>query len=243
VRLLPESPRKRRRLFRLGAVAVACIAVGIVFVLLPNTNGLVKSHFSNQPVQRVVVERQVPVTRARRSEVNSLFDAFVPSAVERHDPRTAYALVTPAFRAGVTRREWLSGQMPVYPYDARGTSFHGWTVDDSFRNSMSVELDLQPEKRADGPIAVNVDLKRVKGRWLIDSFYPRTSYAPTAVSAKQGPAGARSATSSPAPADTPTHTSLMWVFLACVFGVIVLTPIAIVSVSTFRNRRAARRAI
>ena len=202
-----------------------------------------KSHFSDAPVQRVVVQPQVPVTQARRSEVNALFDAFVPSAVERHDARTAYGLVTPAFRAGVTRKEWLSGQMPVYPYDARGTSFHGWTVDDSLRNSMSVELDLQPKKRTDGPIAVNVDLRLVKGRWLIDSFYPRTSYAPTAAPAKQAPAGKRSAAASPAPADTPVHTSLMWVFLACLFAIIVGTPLVIVGVSTFRNRRAARRAI
>jgi len=241
VGLLPESPRKRRRLFRLGAVGVVCLAAGIVFAFLPNTNGHVESHLSNEPAQRVVVERQVRVTPARRTEVNALFDAFVPSAVERHDPRVAYGLVTPAFRAGVTRKEWLSGRMPVYPYDARGTSFHGWSVDDSFRNSMSVELDLQPQKATDGPIAVNVDLKRVQGRWLIDSFYPRTSYAPTAVSATKAPAGTRSAASSPA--ETPNHTSLMWIFLLGIFGLIVATPIAIVGVSTFRNHRAARRAI
>ena len=71
---------------------------------LPNTNGHVESHLSNEPAQRVVVERQVRVTPARRTEVNALFDAFVPSAVERHDPRVAYGLVTPAFRAGVTRK-------------------------------------------------------------------------------------------------------------------------------------------
>ena len=57
--------------------------------------------FSNEPVQRVVRERQVPVTPKRRAEVNALFDDFVP------DGRRACAIRArpttwsrPSFRAG-----------------------------------------------------------------------------------------------------------------------------------------------
>src|SRR5439155_370150 len=88
--MLPvESPRVRRRLLRLGAVAAVCGIAAVVFLLLPNTNGHVKETFSNAPPQLVVRERQVPVTPARRAEVNRLFDVFVPAAVERRDPGAA----------------------------------------------------------------------------------------------------------------------------------------------------------
>ena len=173
------SPRMRRRLVRVGALAVLCAAVAVVAVVLPNTNGNVKSKFSNAPVQRVIREREVPVTSKRRADVNALFDDFVPEAVARKDPGAAYDLVTPSFRAGTSRSSWRAGELPVYPYQPRGDSFHGWTVDTSFRDTMSVELYLQPRDPRNGPVAVNVDLRRLHGRWLIDSFYPRTSYAPT----------------------------------------------------------------
>src|SRR6266511_2201658 len=101
--LLVKSPRLRRRLLRLAAAAVVCLVAVLVVVLIPNTNGNEKSTFSNEPVQRVVSERQVPVTPARRAQVNKLFDAFVPAAIERHDPEAAYDLVTPTFRGGASR--------------------------------------------------------------------------------------------------------------------------------------------
>jgi hypothetical protein len=131
--------------------------------------------------------------------------------------------------------------MPVYPYDARGTTFHGWTVDVSFRDSMSVELDLQPQTPRDGPIAVNVDLKRLRGRWLIDSFYPRTSYAPPSASTRPTGETSRRAAPAAAPTDEPKHTSLMWALLAAILGLVVLTPLTIAGGMTLRNRRASRR--
>ena len=138
-----------------------------------------------------------------------------------------------------------------YPNGSQtNATFGAWSqVSDNIRfsetaivQSILIALDLQPQKATDGPVAINVDLKRVKGRWLIDSFFPRTSYAPTAASAEQTPAGTRSA-SPAAPAEPPKHTSLMWIFIAAIFGLIVLAPLTVVGVSTYRNRRAARRAI
>ena len=161
-----------------GFVAVAVVVVFLV-TLFPNTSGYHRDVFSKTPVQRVQVEKQVPVTAARRREVNDLFDRFVPAAIERKDPGAAYDLVTSAGHSGETRAGWEKGQLPVYAYDAKGSTFHGWIVEGSYAKEMDLELDLQPHNPKDGPVAYAVTLKKVGDRWLLDSIYPRTSYGPT----------------------------------------------------------------
>jgi hypothetical protein len=227
----------RRRLAWVGVLAVVCAAVAVVAVVLPNTSGNVKSNFSDEPVQRVIRERQVPVTSKRRAEVNALFDEFVPDAVARRDPGAAYDLVTPSFRAGTSRSSWRAGELPVYPYKPRGDSFHGWTVDTSFRDTMSVQLYLQPHDPGDGAVAVNVDLQRLRGRWLIDSFYPRTSYAP----AKSAPSKATPTTRVAAPpVERQAHNGLMWALILTFFSLVLLTPVVIIAGSWARARRSRR---
>ena len=162
----------------LGGFMGIAFAVLLLVIFFPNTSGSGPGHFSNTPVQRVQVEKQVPVTRQRRAAVNELFDRFVPAAIERKDPGAAYDLVTAQGHSGVTREEWRHGQLPVYAYDAKGTTFHGYIVEGSYAKEMDLELDLQPRSPKDAPVAYAVTLKQVGGRWLIDSIYPRTSYGP-----------------------------------------------------------------
>jgi hypothetical protein len=236
---LVESPRLRRRLTRVGALAVVCLIAALVVVLFPNTNGKQKSTFSNAPVQRVTAERQVPVTPARRAEVNKLFDAFVPAAVERRDPAAAYDLVTPSFRGGASRRAWRNGELPVYPYEPKGHTFHGWTVDVSYRTSMSVQLYMQPRNPKDGPVDYSIDLRRLRGRWLIDSFYPRATYAPV-VSA--GPPKVRSETKAPpATLFRQAKGGLMWVLILAFFSLVVAVPLCFFAVQWLSARRGRRR--
>src|SRR4051794_41105725 len=138
-----DSPRRRRRAAWLGGVlGVAAAVVVVVVLLFPNTSGSGPEHFSNTPVQTVEVEKQVPVTRARRAAVDALFDRFVPAAIERKDLGAAYDLVTAQGHSGETRKDWQHGQLPVYSYDAKGTTFHGWTVEGSYAKELDVELDL-----------------------------------------------------------------------------------------------------
>ena len=66
---------------------------------------------------------------AERRAINATLDRFVASAVQRKDLAAAYDLVTPAMRTGISRRAWAHGTTNVMAYPARGTRFHGWTVD------------------------------------------------------------------------------------------------------------------
>jgi hypothetical protein len=116
---------------------------------------------------------QAKLTGADRAAINRTLDTFVATAVRRHDVAKSYGLVTPQERGGMTRAEWAKGDIPVYPYPARGTSWDGWYVDYALKNEVAFELVLQPERghKLD-PISFSASVKRIHGRWLVDSFYP-----------------------------------------------------------------------
>jgi hypothetical protein len=116
---------------------------------------------------------QAKLTRADRAQINRTLDTFVATAVRRHDVAKSYDLVTPQERGGMSRRAWAKGDIPVYPYPARGTSWHDWYLDYALKNEIAFELVLQPERghKAD-PISFSASMKRIHGRWLVDSFYP-----------------------------------------------------------------------
>ena len=105
-------------------------------------------------------------------------DTFVPAAVERRDPLRALPLVTSTFRAGQTRADWARGNLPVQPFRARDRRFHGWRLDYSYPNEISVDLLLQPARTERlGAISFTAVFKRTEGRWLIDSFVPAAVFA------------------------------------------------------------------
>ena len=173
---LLSSPRRRRRLAYLGALVVAAGVVALVIELLPSRNG-VTQHFTSGRVQRVGGEHTVPVSAAERRAIDAALDRFVGAVVARRDPLAGWPLSTSRLRASSTRAEWARGDVPVYAYPARGRQFHEWVLDYSFPNRVGLELGVQPRRGAKvGNAAFDVDLKRVGGRWLVDSIYPRAIY-------------------------------------------------------------------
>ena len=90
-------------------------------------------------------------------------------------------MVTPTLQAGMTRGQWSHGDIGVYPYPAKGTRFHEWTIQYRTKDEISVELILAPTKRYQaklGQILFNVYLQPSHGRWLVDSFMPGATFAP-----------------------------------------------------------------
>ena len=173
-----SSPRARRRATWVAGLVALDGAIAIANALLPR-GGSPPDTSRPGRAQLVVVPKAVPLTAARRRAVDSVLDAFVPAAVERHDPLRALPLVTPAFRSGISRNAWAQGKLPVVPYDAAGRRFHGWTLDYSLADQIGVDLLLRPGvKETRGSLAFSAVLKRSHGRWLVDEFVPVASFAP-----------------------------------------------------------------
>jgi hypothetical protein len=112
------------------------------------------------------------LTAADRQAISASIDTFVNHAVKRQDVAASYDVVAPELKEGITRKEWAKGDIPAYPYPARGTS-HGWTILYVTRDEVAVNLILRPKPGVKmRGILFNVYLRPAHGKWLVDSFMP-----------------------------------------------------------------------
>lgn len=243
---LQTSPRARRRALKTAVVLGGIAAVAALTQLLPGGKALPEpaapaGSASVAPQPAPVPRREVPLAPAERRAIDLALDRFVPAAVGRADPGLAYELVTPALRAGSTRAEWATGTIPVQPLPVRGDRFHHWTLSYSYPNHVGLELLLKPTRAADiGGIAFAVDLKRQRGRWLVDSFIPAAVFAgagkPPMISAVPdfGPTAGASAPGS-------RRLDPVWILLPASLLVLSLVVLLAYAVATWlRGRRALR---
>jgi hypothetical protein len=242
-RLLPSSARRRRRVLRLGAALWVAGCIALVIALVPGHSGRTVQHFVPGAPQLVKTERQVPVRPADRRAINTLLDRFVRDAVDRRAPLAAYRLSTPALRASAPRSAWAKGEIAVYPLRVEGSTFHDWTVAYSYRDEVNLELVVhgKPGQQFSG-IDYSVDVKRIGGRWLVDSFATRGFYGPRAT-----PASASSRHKAPgAPAAAPAAAlqkghSGIWLLVPLILFAVPALILAGWVLLAWRRRRLAER--
>lgn len=181
MRLLPASPRKRRRLAKIGVVVFVLLVLAVLTAIFKKP---ADDAPSSAPARGSVYveERPVRLTPAMRREINATLNRFVPAAVLRKDTMAAYQLSTPGLRAGASEAEWERGQIPVFPADVR-PPFTGWNLNYSIRNNVNFDLMLRTTRKEKtvSAYSYNVDLKRVDGRWRVEWFYPVAQFRRTSL--------------------------------------------------------------
>jgi hypothetical protein len=123
----------------------------------------------------------VRIAPADRRAIDRTIDAFVDSAVKRQNVDASWNLVTPEMRAGVSRAAWDKGNVPVYPYPAGGSTFHDWTVDSATPTEVDLELMLPSRISKGDSIQYIGTVRKIGGRWLVDSFNPAATFGGGAV--------------------------------------------------------------
>jgi hypothetical protein len=121
------------------------------------------------------------ISPSERAAINRTLDDFVNHALKRQDVDAAWNLVTPDLRTGITRKSWDAGNVPVIPYPAAGKTHHEWTVDSATPTQVNFELIVPAAKTADSSIQFYGTVRKIHGRWLVDSFNPSATFGGGAV--------------------------------------------------------------
>jgi hypothetical protein len=235
MRVLPESPRRRKRVLILAGVALAALVATIVGLTWSNTSHE-KETF--RPGKAQVIHQQVPVAlpAADRRAVLRTVDRFVDYAVARHDLAAAYDLTSPALRGSMSRKQWSRGDTPVPSYPVYR---HGARITDTYRNDVSVQLFLKAKRRSVAPLGADMELKAVgKGprrRWRVAYYLPRETLA-------TAPLEAPKAAAEPKDPGLGPHLSKVWFIVPlAILALIVLVPVAIGIRDAVLARAAERR--
>ena len=137
-------------------------------------NTAAHTNSSNPPALRAPAGKHVKPSKNAYKTARE----FLETAVLRKNLHYAYTLVGQPLKAGISRKEWETGNNQVIPYpanNARTARFHAIT---STKNKLYLETQLSATKKS-GLDAYTFYLllrKQTDGRWLVDYFEAENPY-------------------------------------------------------------------
>jgi hypothetical protein len=169
-------------------IAGGVLALGVItFLQVLNRPDKEAAPTQNRPAQVAKEPRTVPPS----PEAKRLVTQFLNTAVDRDGPMTvarkkldaAWNISSPNLRGGLSKREWLTGNIPVVPYDVSNTERAPVRLDWSYPDEASFAVMLLPkDKSAEKPQTFFITVKKfgkgANARWMVDYFAP---YAPPVV--------------------------------------------------------------
>jgi len=165
-----KSPRNQRYLLVVSGIVLAAGIAAFLIVFLRNTGTSEQAGFSNTPVQKVSTPNKVPLEPA----VRVVAGKFILTAVQRKNLGAAWSIVGPGIRQDLTRKEWMTGNIPVIPF-LKPIKLTSLKVDLSSKNYALLELLIVPVKGR-GEI-YDMELRKIgtgdKAHWVVDSWVPR----------------------------------------------------------------------
>jgi hypothetical protein len=255
--------RSRRRLTILAVTALVAVPLGYLAVHY-STSG--SPHNATGPYLSDAFYRQpkhVPFTAAKRRAVSAVLGKFISGAVSKHDLPGTWDLAGPDLRQGITRKDWVTGQIPIVPFAASKRGQGKWSlVNYSYPNKVGLELLMFPEHRNGELATVETDVVRGRdGRWRVNYWMITKLHGPGSAAAadsasamSEGPpnvhklpgkkknaqATATPREAAPDPTGGVAHLDAMWLFVP--LGIVVFALLALLGLGIsawIRNRRAA----
>jgi hypothetical protein len=141
----------------------------------------------NRPAQIAKEPKTVPPSPEARRLVSQFLNTAVDrdgsEAVARRKLDRAWQISSPNVRGGLTKREWLTGNIPVVPYDVSNVDRAPVRLDWSYATEASFAVMLLPKNgSAEKPQTFFITVKKFgkgpKARWMVDYFAP---YAPPVI--------------------------------------------------------------
>ena len=179
-----DSPRRRRRVAIAASLVVAVPLIYLAFHYSTsgssgNANGpYVSDAFYREP-------KHAPFTADKRRAVSAVLAKFISGAVSKHDLAGTWELAGPGLRQGMTREDWLKGQLPLVPFAASKRGQGSWSVVNySYANKVGLELLMFPERRSGEVATVETDVVRGQdGHWRVNYWMITKLHGPGSAAA------------------------------------------------------------
>lgn len=153
-----------------AALVGGAIAAGIIW---SNTGTSTATPLTNQPAVDV---SKVPGTVQLTPGATKVARRFIETAVARKNLPEAYNLVTQEIKQGQSLASWSTGNIAVIPYPVDAVKYAPMKIDFSYPTEAQIEVALLP-KSGSGvkPQLFLMDLVKRDGKWLVNSWVPRSS--------------------------------------------------------------------
>ena len=231
--------------------AVPITGIALVVALVPERSSIPDTITTNEGPAQLADTHVYHLTRADRTKIDALLDAFIPAAVERRSAKTAWALAGPELHAYSSVAQWRAGNSPVPQYPAKGTKFHYWTVVYVGKNEVLFNILLHPRPKIVMPsYEFSGQVIRHGTGWRVNRLYTIATFShPSAKTTRVvGPNDFAASAGSPSPAAQHGRLSRWYSLpLFLIFGAVILIPLGFGAVALVRSRRfkhstaAARR--
>jgi hypothetical protein len=238
------SYRWRRRIAWMTASALAAIGAVAIVVEWPNTTpkpvppSNVRAHVDTKPPK--------PVRLKGHDKASSLkvVYKFVYTAVARKHIDQSWDLVAPEFRAGFTRQQWDSGQMPVVGFPVQDAK---WKLQFSDVEGVGYTIALLPTKASHQRaqvfmIGLHLLGSAHKRHWVVDNWQAApTSGVQESLGSGGGGGGSVLGAAVTPPPGLKSSESAAWLLLPVgLLSLIILVPLGVGTVNWYRGRRAER---
>jgi hypothetical protein len=121
--------------------------------------------------------KAVPVSPDARRVAGQFILWAVSTNRSSIDLAKAWNIVHPTLKeeCACTRREWLTGNIPIQPYPIDELDKASFAIDESFENRVVLQVALLPKEGSETESQIfYIGLKKgAQGRWLVDYWAPR----------------------------------------------------------------------
>jgi hypothetical protein len=163
------------RLSRLLPILGAALLIAGVVVFLHNRGNQINAQdrandaAAQKSFQAPTKDKTAPLSK----EARLVAGKFILDAVQRKNLAEAWTLVGPEFKQGMTKKEWMTGDIPVIPF-THALASAPLKIDISHPRYALLEVALLPKsgKKADGGFFF-LEMKKLGEKWRVTSWVPR----------------------------------------------------------------------
>jgi len=224
-----------------AGVVGGALAIGFIW---PNTAPPENTKPTGGPIKIAAPPKKVPLKVRERAAALAVASRFIDTAVARKNVDRAWGLVTPTLRAGYTRKQWDTANLPGIPpfpvAEAR------WRLQFSDEKGIGFTMALFPTKASHQQAQVfMIGLHKVGAarhrHWLVDNWQaaPTTGGLTASGGGSDGGAVLDQLTPRVTATSAKAKESPIWLLIPVgLLSLALLIPAGIAGTNWYRNRRA-----